>query len=276
MDGGKHIVVKGETVALFWEYNYDETTGSFVSKYDLFDFDILVGDVYVVEPEEGEVSPMAEGEEEKEPEKEPDKEPDPEPIPDPEPPEIPDPEPEGPEYETIVSTLSVGGKIDKTCMGTQVVEIAEGYLLTAFFDEGKNGFSGMQLEFSCENDKEISFGNFKNFKQDVNVSYDFDDEDILSVEVDVSNSDEAEWVTLERNVDELVNVEAGQWIVFRLGGDAFVDASKFEVESTFAVLKNPEIASYNQEGTFYTEFKFMVSNNQFSNIQNVKLVSVRG
>ncbi len=266
LDGGAYTVVKGERIALFWQYRYDEETNSFVSKYDLFDFDVLMGDVVLIEGD-ADVEALSDEEEKKDPEKEEEKNPDPNP-------EQPE-EPEIPKYQIEVTTLSLGGKIDWTFKETQIVEIADGYMLTAYYDEKKDGFAEMKLEFSCENDKEISFGNFKNFAQDINISFDFEDEKVSSVEYGILDSDEG-WVMLDRNEAQSISVEAGQQIIFRLGGTAFVDAAKYSIENKTALLGEVEVSSYNNEGVYYTEFAFVVSNHQFSNVQGVKLVSVDG
>ena len=257
MDGDAYTVVKGERVALCWKYKYDEETKSFVSKFDSLDFDIVMSDIVLIEDEDIEM--LSDQEDEKDSDFDQ---------------EQPD-ETEEPKYNTVETILSLVGKIDRTLKETQTVDLGEGYILTAYYDEAKDGFAEMRLEFSCENDKEIGFENFANFVQDVNISFDFEDESVSSVEYGISNS-ETGWVSLDPNVAQSDCVHSGQQIIFRLGGTAFVDASKYAIENKTALLGDVEIASYNNEGVYYTEFRFVVSDHQYSSVQDIKLVSVEG
>lgn len=275
LEGGEWTVVKGEKVALYWEYKYDQDAGCFVSKYDLFDFDVVVGDVFLIEENPNPPTEQFASEEDKDPDEKPDEKPE-EPEPDPNPDQPGPDEPELPKYETINTTLSLAGLVDMTTKQTQTIEIAEGYLLTAFYDEEKGGFYAMQVEFSCENNKVLSFANFKNFGQDVNISFAFEDARIATVEYNLGSDIEPNWILLERNVVKKVGIEAGQKMVFRLGGTSYVDIANFEAWNELGLLENPISSTYTQNGIYYTELIFTVSYLQPTSLQEIKLVSTRG
>lgn len=251
-EGNNYIVVKGEKVALMWEFKFDEEKQTYFSQFDLFDFDVLMGDVLPVEA----VASNDSSEEE----------------------DGGDSDLDEPKFQTVVTTLSLTGKIDRTRQEEQTVEVAEGYSLTVFCDEKTSRFTGAQLEFACENSKEISFGNYKDFSEKMSASYNFSIETVTTVEVDVSGSDLANWTTLERGTAQEFDVTCGQTVVFRLGGTAFVDVASINLQDDSGMLEYVEVQTYNVgddgEDYYYTELIYKVTNYQFSTAQNVKLVAV--
>lgn len=241
-EDGKCSVVKGEKVALVWQYSFDEELNGVISKYNLYDFNIQVGDLHLIEEEET----LAEEEGE-----------------------------ETPKYETETTVLSLKNKIDFTKTENQTIELSDGYILTAFYDEKRNAYLSFQLEFDCENDKEISFSGFENFTQDLKISYDFQDSRVSGVEFAVL-SDDTDWTSLQRNSEVIKTVEAGQTIVFRVSGSTHFVETAFGVEAESGVLKKDKVESYTQSGVLYTEFRYVVSDLQPSQEQSVKFVYLLG
>lgn len=246
-EGDNYIVVKGEKVALMWEFKFDEEKQTYFSQFDLFDFDVLMGDVLPVEAVASDDLEEEDGG---------------------------DSDLDEPKFQTVVTTLSLTGKIDRTRQEEQTVEVAEGYSLTVFCDEKTSRFTGAQLEFTCENSKEISFGNYKDFSEKMNASYNFSIDAVTSVEVDVSGSDSADGTALERGTAQEFDVTCGQTVVFRLKGTAFVDVASINLQDDSGMLEYVEVQTYNEGNDYYTELIYKVTNYQFSTAQNVKLVAV--
>lgn len=265
-ENGKYVVAKGEKVALFWEYKYDEEIGTLVSRYNLYDFDIVVGDKILIDVGGDEPVTVAEGEDEGKTEN---------PNPNPEGPELPE-EPDVPQYQLIETILSLVDKIDLTLKENQTIVLEDGYVLRVFFNEDRQVFDSMQLEFSSENAKEFRFENFSNFAQEINISYDFESDVINAVEYYVETSSDVEWFPLELATDKKIRVEAGQKIVFRLCGDEYADETQFTLENINIVVGQPEVSKVSQDGVYYTELRYVISDNQFEEIQNLKLINIRG
>ena len=266
-DGERYVVVKGEKLGLAWDYKYDNEKQCFVSQFDFFDFNVVVGDVLLIEEEIPPVETMSqEGEEGKGEEEKPEG-PKPDPNPNPE-----EPKPEEPKYETKFTTFALGGKLDLTLTENQTVQLDEKYALTAFYDEEKKGISGLQLEFDCENDKEISFSDFKNYEQEINVSFDFVDERVTKVEFMAIENDSETWITLEKGEEKNVTVFAGQKIVFKLTGSVAVDDVNFKIQNEMLVNGAAEILTDSEEEMVYTQLYFTIFNYHFADAQNFKLV----
>lgn len=265
-ENGKYVVAKGEKVALFWEYKYDEEIGTLVSRYNLYDFDIVVGDKILTDVGGDEPVTVAEGEDEGKTEN---------PNPNPEGPELPE-EPDVPQEQVIETILSLVDKIDLTLKENQTIAFEDGYVLRVYFNEERQVFDSMQLEFSSENAKEFRFENFTNFAQEMNISYDFESDVINAVEYYVEISSDVEWLPLEFATDKKIRVEAGQKIVLRLCGDAYVEGADFTLENMNVVVGQPEVSKVSQDGVYYTELRYVISDNQFEEIQNFKLIDARG
>lgn len=265
---GKYVVVKGEKVALFWEYNLN-SQNQIISKYDLYDFDIQMGDIVLVEetptPEEPTEEPVEqtpevlsdEGSEQgtQEPEDTEDGE-----------------EEEIPTYETVITTLSIGGKLALTGETDEVVELADGYNLRAIYDASTGRFDSLQLEFSCENDKEISFSNFKIYSEDILVTHDVEDGRFSSVEFAVI-SEETLWSQLEKGSQKQIEVEVGQVVAFRLVGSTYALSTDFGVTDNGLVEDEVEVVTYNQGENYYTEYRFKISPVQFTTTPELKFIA---
>lgn len=324
-EDGKYIVVKGEKVALFWQYNKNENN-QIVSKYDLYDFDILIDDlIEVVEeptepgteepieptPEEPSETPSEDLEEqptEETPEGDLVENPNGE-IPEGE--EVADntedvsnenagddsdlddtteenpedssgetdeeiPE-EEPSFEVSTTTLSIGGKLTLAENADQIVELGGGYNLVAFYDEASGRFDALQLEFTCENDKEISFGNFKVFSEDIIVSHEIEDERYSSVDFAII-SDTTNWQTLAKGEQKQLSVEVGQTVAFRFVGSTYASTSDFGITGAglIGLNENFEVVTYRQGDTYFTEFRYAISYAQFTTPQEMKLVALNG
>jgi len=265
-ENGKYVVAKGEKVALFWQYKFNEELGVLVSKFNLYDFDVLATERILVQNDVVTPEVSAENGEDNSSEKEPEENPNP---------DIP-PVVEEPIYETKSSTYSLFDKIDFALKETQTIVLDENYTLKVFFNEERQVFDSMQLEFSCENEKELAFDNFKTYSQEVNIAYDFESEVVSGVEYFVDASAETEWESLQKGEDKKLRVEAGQKIVFRLRGTGYVEETQFKIENDHIVTNQVGYNSYQQDGVFYSEFRFIISDNQFEELQSLKLVSVEG
>ncbi len=247
-EDGKLSVVKGEKVALFWKYSFDSALNGVVSKYDLYDFNIQVGNIHLLEETPNLVD------EETEPNLE---------------------EPETPKYDIVTTTLSLKNKIDLTKTENQSVELSDGYILTAFYDETRNRYLSFQLEFDCEIDKEISFTEFKNFAQDLKISYDFQDSRVSGVEFAVISED-TDWTLLQRNSQIIKTVKSEETIAFRVSGSIYFSETAFDVQMGSGVLKKDKVESYTQNGVLYTEFRYVVTDLQPVEKQSVEFVSLLG
>ena len=155
------------------------------------------------------------------------------------------------------------------------VELENGYVFKAFYNQESKKFDSFQLEFYCTEDTMFEFRDFVMFSKNINISYSFDDTRIDNVEYAVLKSEDtstAVWAQLDGEGRTLA-VNGGDVVAFRLSSTRdVIGEHEFKIENSKICNSWYNGESYELNGSQYTILKFIVSEIQYDGSMDFKLV----
>lgn len=163
---------------------------------------------------------------------------------------------------------------DRTVSFEKTLE--NGYKFKATYNKERQAFDKFALEFVCSGNTHITFSNYKPYEKNIDVSYSFEDERVLSVEFAVMSLDgqmATEWASLTKNVAQRISVSGKQVVAFRITSERqVIKAEEFKLSNNIAC--DQRLAGENSEDglTKYCVAKFVVSSLQYADSMEVKLI----
>lgn len=162
---------------------------------------------------------------------------------------------------------------------TENVEVTEqDYTFRAILNQTSQIFDTFEIEIVGNGDLDLIFTEFKKAEKQIEVSYNFEDFRVeeVSFRIEPENTIETDFENfevLQKQTAVSKIVEVGDFVVFRLKtGVETVSISEFQIQQQRNISGWVSSDVYVEEGSNYIQFKYLISNFQTMQIQDLVLI----
>lgn len=156
-----------------------------------------------------------------------------------------------------------------------IVENIDDFVLKAKFNTTTNKYDDFKILFNVTSNANFVFRNFVFAEKQVDITYDFEDSRVESVQVAVFQQDgsDLEFESIERGEKVTKTVKCADKIIFRFVLNELVGAHEFKLKEDYVSSGYDTPKIFNGDGVIYLEYYYSVSNLQTFDVQEFTIVA---